>query len=96
MSLKSPSKYYSLSYLLLIKENNYYLNYDFQPEEVDVLIWQKQQKLLPKPRINIADITSKLCTSCKKVKDLAEFDRDASKVLKKRSHCKKCRKRVPF
>lgn len=93
MACKSPSKFFSLKLLLEIKENNYYLKYDYQPEEVDQLIWIKQQKLLP---IDLSTITDKKCTLCLKLKPLEEFHIDSSKKLKRRSHCKHCRKPVPF
>lgn len=45
--IKSPSKYSSLAQLYTIRENGYRVasgEYEYCPEEVDSLIWEKETK----------------------------------------------------
>jgi len=59
--IKSPSKHISLAQLYTIKENSYRVAsglYEYCPEEVDRLIWQKETKrdeLLYKEMMNKVD-----------------------------------------
>lgn len=96
--MKSPAKNFSLKRLLQIKDEYYSdldRGIDYVPCEVDELIWEKQKKIKPKLYIVVGD--SKWCSSCKTMKPNTAFDKDVSKKLTGlRSHCKICRRKVPF
>lgn len=98
MGMKSPSKNFSLKRLQQIKVEYYSdldRGIDYAPCEVDQLIWEKQSKIKPKLFLVIGD--HKWCSSCKSVKPNSEFHKDLSKKMTGlRSHCKKCRVKVPF
>lgn len=111
MPLKSPSKFTSLKYLVLIAESDFCnkdKGIDYVPEEVLSLIHQKQQKkseeeekafnkeLYETYMRGLKLSERKLCTSCKLNKKYEEFHVDKSKkTFGLRSHCKGCRS-IPF
>jgi len=102
MGMKSPQKNFTLDYLLKIKSENYGdidKGIDFAPDEVDQLIWAKEPLYYSKQVFNrgeLPPVFHKWCRSCKKLKLNTDFHIDNSKILKRRSHCKICRKKTPF
>ena len=110
MGSKAPSKYCSLKFLLELKENYYCVldrGIDYEPSEVDDLIYQKQHKINReyeeksfKEMVEEQDerdraLKQRHCTNCRKVKKYGEFHRASDQSTGRRSHCKECRK-VPF
>lgn len=106
MGTKTPSKYLSLKYLKDLQGSYYYCNQkDFEPSEVDALIYWKQNKLdqikLRKDewaeywnsQFYFKSIGAKMCSHCFSIKKVSDFHTDNSKsFFKLRSWCKKCRK----
>ena len=98
----------SLDYLLYVQAH-YYSNPDvrpqpeYEPAEVDQLIWDKQQRKHEEENKHVDNryckkmfVEGKLqCTCCHLYKPFDEFHRAKDKKTGHRSHCKECRK-IPF
>ena len=99
MTMKCPPKNFTLKRLLEIK-NDYYSDLDrgidYYPEYVDRLIWEKQAKNCPAIGHQYFTDNESFCTCCKKWKIKGEFHKASDKKSGVRSHCKICRRSVPF
>lgn len=107
MGTKTPSKYLSLEYLLQLQSQDYCnkdRGIDYEPSEVDALIWKKQAKLdqLAQKKMDkewyeytlyqYKTRGEKDCSKCKQTKPFKDFSPDPSKkYFGLRSWCRKCR-----
>lgn len=110
---RSPSKFLSLKYLENIRQNDYCnrdKGIDYDPNEVDILIYQKQtkkdQEKMTRDEIEYSRFYTfdqkqrrvKTCTKCLIEKPFDQFHKaNCKKTFGLRSHCKECRsEKNPF
>jgi hypothetical protein len=107
MGTKTPSKFLSLAYLKMLQYEGYCnkeRGIDYEPYEVDQLIWEKQTALDEKlhtmflreqEQYALHELKvkgKKYCSRCKKDKSFKEFSPDPSKkFFGLRSWCRVCR-----